>query len=366
MKASAISKRGRNRLPKRLVKKDNYRIALLGDFKENSLRGIQIIGRKIAKGFIRNGHDVLPFSYRQQMNSLSWLPGKKLSRAFTQKKTDMLCCDLLRDYQPDLVLLLAYRVMNHETIARLRDTLPDALFTGWYPDTLDAMNEHSLRTNRLLDAFMATGAGTHLAEIARQSGNIPAAFMPNPCDPDVEKPYPQSGRVADNIFFSGKVSHKSCPSDDLRESLLRILRNRYDLVIHGHDDTPPIYGLEYYRAISRAKIALSVNAVNDIRMYHSDRWINCLACGAFVLSSYVPDSELLCEDDKHLRYFHTESQCLDLIDYYLEREDERSEIAFAGMTHVHKAFHCQRIASDILDFLTTGTYDEPWRDIVYP
>lgn len=350
-------------MPKRLAPQERYRIALLGDFKEDTLRGLQIIGRKISKGFIRNGHDVQLFSYLVQMKALALLPGKKLIKRLTKDKADQLCCKLMKNYQPDLVLLLGYRVIDHNTIAMLREALPNAYFAGWYPDSLDSMAQF-LETNQYLDAFMATAGGSHLADIAKDSNNIPTAFIPNPCDPDVEKPYPQSERPVSDLFFTGKYSHRKCTNDGTREPLLKRLAADYGLIIHGNGDNPAVLGLDYFRAISQAKIAISININNSFRMYHSDRLINYLGCGAFVLASYVPDSELLFTDHKHLRYFHDNEQCVELIDYYLKNEAERKAIAAAGMAHAHKAFNCQRIAKDIIDFLTTGTYAEPWRDIV--
>jgi len=351
-------------LAQRLVKKDKYRIVLLTNLREDSIRNLQLVSRKLNKGFIRNGHDVQVFSYLQQMNALSSLPGKILTKKFTQNRTDKLCCDLLRDYQPDLVLLLAYRVINHETIAQLREALPGAFFAGWYPDQLDGMTDDFIRTNQLLDAFMATGAGEPLAQVAKKSNDIPSAFIANPCDPDIEKPYPNSHMPETNILFPGKFSHKYYTHDGNREPLLKLLAKNYGLMNYGNGINPSIWGMDYYGAISKTKIALAININNNFRMYHSDRLINYLGCGAFVLAKYVPDSELLFEDHKHLRYFNTEDQCLDLIDYYLKNEDERARIASAGMMHAHEVFNCQRIARDIIDFLTTGTYDEPWRDIV--
>lgn len=351
-------------MTKRLASKKHYRIALLGDFKEDSPRGLQIIGRKIHKGFVRNGHDVFLFSYRQHLLAQSPFAGKSLARKLAKKKTDKLCCKLLKDYQPDLVVLLAYRTIDSETISELIKVLPDTYFAGWYPDQLDGFSDESLKTNKCLDAFMATGAGLHLDEIAKMSGNLPTAFIPNPCDPDIEKPYPQGDSPVEDLFFTGKYSHRNYSHDGSREPLLKQLAKEYGLIIHGNGENPAILGSEYLRSISNSKIAISININNSFNMYHSDRIINYLASGAFVLSSYVPDSELLFVDHKHLRYFHSNEQCMELIKYYLNHENERKMIAKAGMDHVHKTFACQRIANDIIEFLITGTYNQPFKYIV--
>jgi spore maturation protein CgeB len=81
------------------------------------------------------------------------------------------------------------------------------------------------------------------------------------------------------------------------------------------------------------------------------------------VASRVPKTELLYEDYKHLRYFDSNEECVELIKYYLKNEQERKEIAAGGMAHAHENFNCQRIAKDMVDFLATGTYDAPWKDV---
>ena len=83
-------------MPKRLEKKDQYRIALLGDLREGSLRRSQIVIRKISKGLIRNGHDVQVFSYYQQLQALVSLPRKSLPKKFGKKKPTSFIVSFLR------------------------------------------------------------------------------------------------------------------------------------------------------------------------------------------------------------------------------------------------------------------------------
>ncbi len=351
-------------MPKRLIQKDKYRIVILANLREDSPRGLQLVSRKLNKGFIRNGHDVLVFSYLLQMKALSFLPGKMWSRKYFMKKTDQLCCNILKSYQPDLVVFPGYRLITHDTISKLKEVLPNTFFAGLYYDQLEDMTDDFVSTNKLMDAFMATGAGEPLARVASKSGNIPSAFIPNPCDPDIERPYPDSHMPATEILFPGKFSHTGYAHDGNREPLLKLLAKDYGLVNYGNGINPSIWGMDYYGAISKTKIALSININNNFPMYHSGRLINYLSCGAFAVASYVPKSELLFEDHKHLRYFHSNDECVELIKYYLKNENERKTIASAGMEYVHKTFNCQRIAKDIIDFLTTGTYNAPWRDII--
>jgi len=151
-------------------------------------------------------------------------------------------------------------------------------------------------------------------------------------------------------------------------------KERYDLVlklsqlphakVFGCFGNPPIYGIDYFRAISGAKIALSINIVNDVELYHSDRFINSIACGTFTLAKYVPGSELLFEDGVHLKYFDTAEEFFELADWYLKHDNERERIAKAGMEKAHRDFNCVKMAGHLMDLIEKGTIDAPWARIL--
>jgi len=107
---------------------------------------------------------------------------------------------------------------------------------------------------------------------------------------------------------------------------------------------PKVVGMNYFRAISGAKINLSINAVNDVSKYHSDRLANSVACGTFTLVKRVPDTELLYEDNKHVKYFDTVDEFFELSHRYLADEHLREKIALQGMQHLHKEFNCVKMA----------------------
>jgi len=127
---------------------------------------------------------------------------------------------------------------------------------------------------------------------------------------------------------------------------------------------PAIKGNDYLDAICGADIAISVNAFNHIRFYHSDRLIHYLACGAFTLAGKVPDSEMLFEDGRHICYFDSIEQCVELIERYEADADGRRKIAEQGMRRAHEMFNCTRLAGDIVQLVCQGNYDEPWGEIV--
>ena len=123
-------------------------------------------------------------------------------------------------------------------------------------------------------------------------------------------------------------------------------------------------GLESFFAISGAKIGLSINIANDVKFYHSDRFMNNPACGAFNLAKRAPGYELLFEDGKEVKYFDCSDEFFDLADYYLKNDQERKTIAQAGMKRVHSEFHTEKIVRCLDNLIETGAYKAPWVEIL--
>lgn len=130
--------------------------------------------------------------------------------------------------------------------------------------------------------------------------------------------------------------------------------------VYGAFGISRVEGLDYFHALSGAKIGLSINITNDVQLYHSDRLINYLSCGLFVLAKRVPDSQLLFEDGLHLRYFDSNDEFFELAHWYLKHDDEREKIAQAGMKHAHQEYNCTVMARHFIEFVEKGKCSAPW------
>jgi len=105
-------------------------------------------------------------------------------------------------------------------------------------------------------------------------------------------------------------------------------------------DVPTVYlhpfvnGNEFAEACSAAKITLGYNT-NRVYMYTSwRRPLNSMACGAFHLTRYFPGLEEVFENGKHLVWFDSIAEAIELIEYYLTHDDEREQIAQTGRQEV--------------------------------
>lgn len=85
---------------------------------------------KLAKGFIRLGHDVRLFSYCSALSQVSPIESKTFASLFYKSKVDDLLAATVRNYKPDIVYVSFARVLDVRTVARMRQAAPNAVFIG--------------------------------------------------------------------------------------------------------------------------------------------------------------------------------------------------------------------------------------------
>ena len=339
------------------------RILIVGDFKDESPKSIRMQHRMWVKGFLRLGHDVQRFGYRNIMMQRSPFPGKRIARHFGKKKTDSLLVEQVKRYHPDIVFILSMKYLDAKTVIAIRDAAPDAVFISRDDDPFPEKNPARISIARQTDIITTTSGGRFL-KTYKDAGVPRCAFIPNLCDPDIQHTYNVEEKWRTDIIFTGKTEHTRLQRNSERYYLVHKLSKMPNTKLYGCLGNARVEGIEAFYAISGAKIALSINIVNDVRLYHSDRLINYLACGTFVLAKRVPDTDLLFEDGVHLRYFDTPEEFFELAEWYLEHDQERERIAMAGMERTHSDFNCEKIAQYMLDLIETGTYNAPWTDVL--
>lgn len=338
------------------------RIFFVDDLKEYTGRFILSTARKHAKGFIRLGHDVHRFDYLGAFWHLAPVKSKVLSRKRVKNQVDELLVKQLKSYDPDIIRISFCNFVDVETIFKIRQAVPNAFLYGFDGDPWPELQRDRVQVGAMLDLVLATNNGKWL-EVYRKAG-VKAVFMPNVCDPDIECRHNIPAKYATDILFTGKTrkTHKRLPTDPLRFEVVEMLKKTDKCKFYGCLGQPKIGGMDYIYVICGAKMALSINIINDVSLYHSDRLTNYLSMGTLALSRRVPDTDLLFKDQVHLRYFDTVDEFFEIADWYLEHEPERKKIADAGMQHVHDEFNIQKIAKYTIDVIENGTYSAPWSE----
>jgi len=340
--------------------KNIKRIFIVGDISHKAIKMFLDQMPKLAKGFIRLGHDARLFSYCSALSEASPLKSKTFAARFCKSSVDNLLAGQVKNYNPDIVYVSFARVLDARTIVRMRDAAPNAVFIGGDGDPWPQHNKNRVETAKGLDILTATNDGEFL-KVYKDAGVRRCVFIPNMCDPDIDRRYEVSDKWRSDILWTGKGGHHAGPERTLREDLVNKLAKRKNCALYGCCGRPKIAGIDYLHAISGTRIGVNANSFKPVRLCHSDRLMHYLACGAFVLAERMPDGDLLFEDGCHLRYFSTVDEFFDLAEWYLAHEAERKKIADAGMRHVHDEFNSVKIAGYLLDLVEKGTYDAPWR-----
>lgn len=340
------------------------RILIIADFKNSETHAIRIQSRMWVKGFQRLGHDVLTFSYRDILRQCCNLPGKKIAQLLAKPKVDRLLVEITKKYYPDIVIFFGFiKGFDIDIAKTMRQVAPEAVFISRAEDPSPEKYPHHTEIAKQTDILTTTSEGRFM-QTYLDGGVKKCLFIPNMCDPDIHYNYDIDDKYKADLIFTGKPEHKSTGGNDQRYEIVEKLCKMQNAKVYGAWGVPNVEGIDYFRAISSAKIGLSINAFNDVKLYHSDRLINYLACGTFVLAKRVPDSELLFKDGIHLKYFDETEEFFELAKWYLEHDNERKKIADAGMNWAHEQFNCVKIAGYILDVIENGAYNAPWNSTV--
>ncbi len=315
---------------------------------------------KLAKGFIRLGHDVRHFNYGGTLSAMSPLKSRRFAKFFCKSKVDSALAEMAKHYYPHIVYVSFAKYVDGNTINILRSILPDATFIGGDGDPWPKLQKDGrIETAKKLDILTATNDGQFLQDY-KDAGVRLCVFMPNMCDPDIDHRYKVEPKWKTDILWTGRIEHHADTSETFRKELVQRLAKQKNCSIYGCLGRPQIGGIDYLYAISGAKIGVNVNAYGSVKFCHSDRLTHYLACGVFVMAKKFEGCNLLYKDSVHLKYFDTIDEFFDLAEWYLNHETERKKIADEGMKWVHEQFNSLKIAKYILDLIETGTYNAPW------
>lgn len=94
-----------------------------------------------------------------------------------------------------------------------------------------------------------------------------------------------------------------------------------------------------------------ININNTLKSIHtgiSQRVLDIMACGGFVLTDEQPELKEYLEIGKEVVTYNSLADCLNKVKYYLEHEDERKEIAAAGKAKVLRDFNYDKALRRIL------------------
>lgn len=331
-------------------------------------------GHKLTNGWIRAGHHVISFSDRDVARWTGFG-----YRRWGARATNAILLDAAQSMRPDVIALGHADVIEPETLHRIRQKVPGIKVLQWNVDSLFEGNEASSEDNRqrllakieVVDATFVTTPGRPLAPFAK-SGRI-AAFMPNPCDPSVERGrnFEREDLAADLFFVSGTGDQTRfhCGVARHLDTLCQTLQNRLPEVrfsFHGVLGKPHLFGPAFEDTITSCRMGLNLSRRNDLYLYSSDRIAQLAGNGLLVLIDRASGfGDLFGEEE--LGFYSTEEELIDKIGWFKKDDALARRIAENGWRRYHMLFDSRIVGQYMLDVLL-GEHDpkrHPWPSI-YP
>lgn len=316
---------------------------------------------KFHQGLVQNGCFVYPFSINDHARMRSLIRSKTFGMAAANRALLRTC----RQVQPDVLMLGHAQHVDSETLQRIRDALPDLRICLWYVDPIWSGSpiQHIHARLEVLDAVFTTTGGEHLKALARR--HCPAAFIPNPVEPSIER-----GRAFEidrpdyDLVFFGRDKNEPKRRQFLSQLLNALGNARVGLF--GCLGRPLVFGAEKERILCRSRMALNLSRRNDVELYSSDRIGQIIGNGVLSVTSAGCGLERLFGEDEVV-FFHDVDSAVELIRRLVADDGRARRIAHAGWKRAHRDYSAVKITRYMLDVTLRreNWRTAPWAPHVY-
>ena len=311
------------------------------------------ISSKISKGLIRNGHDVINFSYRNYINK-SIIQDR--NRTINQK-----VLDITNNYRPNLIILGHNNFLYRNNIEILKSKF-NCKISLWYEDALGkkADGPHwrenlSLieANNDLIDTYFTT---THPDEIFTTINKKKMTFLPIPVDENIEnlKLYENKTNYKD-FFFAlshgvnfGKLKKRK---KDEREDFIKKLMNKFPRInynILGIANENPKWNYDYYKELSKCKIALNLSRGKPIKLTSSNRIASLIGNGIYTFIDQKTQYDKIF-DESEVGTYKSIDDLGNKVEFLLSNENKIKKYAKNGRDKYFKLFNSKVVSDKIIN-----------------
>ena len=312
------------------------------------------IANKISKGLIRNNHDVINFNYRAYIKK-NLISGKN---SLINNKIINIC----NNYRPDLLILGHNNVLDTNSIESIKTKYKSKIIL-WYEDALGHRGKGpnwrenlSLieKNNLLIDNYFLT---THPSEISTSINKKKMFFLPIPVDENIEnlELYKNNYKYKDLFFaFSHGVNFgklKRGKSDE-RETFINDLMNNFPKInynILGVSNHEPKWNYEFYRELSKCKIALNLSRGMPLRYTSSNRIASLIGNGIYTfIDQKTKYSDFF--DENEMGFYKNINDLGKKIEILLSNPKKLQKFGRLGKKRYFELFNNKKIAKEIIDF----------------
>ena len=250
----------------------SFKIIHIGHFGEKADHRLfnLSIAHKLTNGFIRNGHDVINFDYRNFNNRIT-----------NFKTIDEKVIDIIENYRPNLILLAHNNILSRITLDLIK-TKYQCKIALWYEDHLMKGDPNFLKNltlieknNDLIDQyFVTTSPDIIKTKIKKNKIN----FLPIPVDPNIENGNFYNMQKTSDLFFAlshgvnyGKLKNKFDDRSIFITELLNGSTNDLKYNIIGLYNEQPKWNHSFNAQLMLSKTALNLSRGGPNKYASSNR-----------------------------------------------------------------------------------------------
>ena len=232
------------------------------------------IAKKITNGLIRNGHDVINFDYRLNLDLIRKNLNEKIEKIY-------------KNYKPDMILLGHNNILDRSLLIKLKK---NSKISIWYEDHVMEgdpsfkKNIELLEKNHdLIDTYFITTASDIIKTKIKKNKLF---FLPIPVDENIENNNFSLLKKNKDVFFAvshgvnfGKLKSKPDERSDFVKTLIKKSGNNINFNFLGFNDQQPKWNYEYYDDLKKCKMAINLSRGGPSKYCSSNRIASLMGNG---------------------------------------------------------------------------------------
>lgn len=305
------------------------------------------------RAFTDNNFELYSLNFEGKDGNKPWNSAEYLKLV---PKMDQIFLKACSDLEPDWVFVKIDQLwISPSAIKSAKEMLPNAIFTNWTGDVRQHPKPGVVEIGKVVDITLIVSVGQ--IDLYKSYGLNRVEFLQTGVNVDKFCRFPDTKReelrkrLNHDIVFCANNSG-AFPGALLRQKVTADLCKTFgkNFALYGGGWNKPAYKSSFRKRIpyneqntvyNGSKIVISINNFNDLEMYFSARQLNGMAAGTLTVSKYIPGLEKFFDNGKDLVWFNSSKECLDLVKYYLNHNDEAEQIGINGSKKVLE-FHTKK------------------------
>ena len=313
------------------------------------------IGKKFTNGFIRNSHDVLEISDRDYIKQNRSIQIKNSYSRFQEY-----LIETFKNYNPNILFFGHTENIDIETLKEFKNINSNIIISHWNEDPMmkslpDSYNNIQ-KLNKFNDYVDNNFITTDPNVVLNRNSNIKNLnFFFIPVDRNIETYNVFNMNPSNDIFYAmshgvNRATLKIGKLDErvyfLKSLIKKINGIKYDF--YGYEKKEPVWGSEFYKALTGSKMGLNLSRGKPTKFYTSNRIASIVGNG---LLTFIDKKTCLDEifNNNEIIFYDDLNDLASKIKYYKKNDSKRKQISKNGKKKYFKLFNEKRISEYLIN-----------------